>query len=341
MFRTILTDCSELIIPIVNELFSENKPETGKVIFDVNEHFIGEKSGKQHKRITDSSFVIVSNNEEKKNISEVVLGFSKRRYHIECETNAGIKILKREFEYDSQIALHNGIVSGNELTVRYPESAVMFLRSKKNTPEKLNIVMDTASGKVNYNVHVMKVQSYSFDEIKDKKLIFLLPFYIFRFEEKFEKYNNDEQELYKLKQEYQEIREYLENEAKTERIDEYTKCTIIDMIIKVVKNIAVKYPNITKGVQEIMGGQVLDYEAKRILNRGKKLGEEAGIELGKKLGEETGIELGKKLGEETGRRQEQEAIVKRMILSGMETSVIMDLSMMTEEQIEELKKSLN
>ena len=37
-----------------------------------------------------------------------------------------------------------------------------------------------------------------------------------------------------------------------------------------------------------MGGQVLDYEAKRILNRGKKLGEEAGIELGKKLGEETG-----------------------------------------------------
>ena len=330
MFRTILTDCSELIIPIVNELFSENKSETGKVIFDVNEHFIGEKNGKQHKRITDSSFVIVSNNEEKKeNISEVALKFSKRRYHIECETNAGIKILKREFEYDSQIALHNGIVSGNELTVKYPESAVMFLRSKKNTPEKLNIVMDTASGKVNYNVHVMKVQNYSFDEIKDKKLIFLLPFYIFRFEEEFEKYNNDEQELHKLKQEYQEIREYLENEAKTERIDEYTKCTIIDMTIKVVKNIAVKYPNIMKGVQEIMGGQVLDYEAKRILNRGKELGEEAGIELGKKLGEET------------GRRQEQEAIVKRMILSGMETSVIMDLSMMTEEQIEKLKNSLN
>ena len=97
----------------------------------------------------------------------------------------------------------------------------------------------------------------------------------------------------------------------------------------------------TEGVQEIMGGQVLDYEAKRILNRGKELGKEAGIELGKKLGEETGIELGKKLGEETGRRQEQEAIVKRMILSGMETSVIMDLSMMTEEQIEELKNSLD
>ena len=85
----------------------------------------------------------------------------------------------------------------------------------------------------------------------------------------------------------------------------------------------------TEGVQEIMGGQVLDYEAKRILNRGKELGKEAGIELGKKLGEET------------GRRQEQEAIVKRMILSGMEISVIMNLSMMTEEQIEKLKNSLD
>lgn len=57
-----------------------------------------------------------------------------------------------------------------------------------------------------------------------------------------------------------------------------------------------------------MGGQVLDYEAKRILNEGKKIGEEA--------------------------------IVKRMILSGMETKVIMDLSMMTEEQIEEIRKSV-
>ena len=92
-------------------------------------------------------------------------------------------------------------------------------------------------------------------------------------------------------------------------MSEHFMSTHISLTIKVVKNIAVKYPNITKGVQEIMGGQVLDYEAKRILNRGKKLGEE------------------------TGRRQEQEAIVKRMILSGMETSVIMDLSMMTEEQI--------
>lgn len=73
-----------------------------------------------------------------------------------------------------------------------------------------------------------------------------------------------------------------------------------------------------------MGGQVLDYEAKRILNEGKKIGEEKG----------------RKIGEETGRRLGEEAIVKRMILSGMETKVIMDLSMMTEEQIEEIRKSM-
>lgn len=240
VFRTLLADCSELIIPVVNEVFNEKNGENERVIFDLNEHFVGGKNGEQHKRITDSAFVITSDENEWKteNIDRWISDIQKRRYHIECETNAGIKILKREFEYDSQIALDNGTVSEN----------------------------------------------------------------------KFEIYDNDKQELQRLKEEYHKIREYLEYETKAEKIDEYTKCTIIDMTIKVVKNIAVKYPKIVEGVQEIMGGQVLDYEAKRILNEGKKIGEEA--------------------------------IVKRMILSGMETKVIMDLSMMTEEQIEEIRKSV-
>lgn len=318
VFRTLLADCSELIIPVVNEVFNEKNGENERVIFDLNEHFSGGKSGEQHKRITDSAFVITSDENEWKteNIDEWISDIQKRRYHIECETNFGIKILKREFEYDSQIALDNGIVSENKLKVKYPKSAVIFLRSKRNTPEKMNVEMNTVNGEINYDVHIMKVQSYSFDEIREKKLIFLLPFHIFQFENKFEIYDNDKRELQRLKEEYHKIREYLEYETKAEKIDEYTKCTIIDMTIKVVKNIAVKYPKIVEGVQEIMGGQVLDYEAKRILNEGKKIGEE------------------------TGRRLGEEAIVKRMILSGMETKVIMDLSMMTEEQIEEIRKSM-
>jgi hypothetical protein len=38
---------------------------------------------------------------------------------------------------------------------------------------------------------------------------------------------------------------------------------------KVLDHIAVKYGTVKKGVRDIMGGKVLDYETKRIYNAGK------------------------------------------------------------------------
>ena len=49
-------------------------------------------------------------------------------------------------------------------------------------------------------------------------------------------------------------------------IDEYTKCTILDMSQKVLEHIAAKFDNVKKGVKSVMGGQILEYEAKTILN---------------------------------------------------------------------------
>ena len=43
------------------------------------------------------------------------------------------------------------------------------------------------------------------------------------------------------------------------------------MTNKVVKSLASKYENISKEVSNIMGGKVLEYEAKTILNQGKLL----------------------------------------------------------------------
>ena len=46
---------------------------------------------------------------------------------------------------------------------------------------------------------------------------------------------------------------------------------------KVIENLAVKYENVAKGVCRQMGGKVLNYEAKDILNRGRAEGEAEGI----------------------------------------------------------------
>ena len=69
-FRTLLTDCPHLMIPVVNELFHENYELTDSVDLRQNESFI--TNGADQKRITDSNFSVGINQD--------------RRYHIECES---------------------------------------------------------------------------------------------------------------------------------------------------------------------------------------------------------------------------------------------------------------
>ena len=69
-----------------------------------------------------------------------------------------------------------------------------------------------------------------------------------------------------------EIMEKLEQMALAGEISEYEKCTLVDMSRKVVEKITAKYENVRKEVTSIMGGKVLEYEAKAILQSGIKQG---------------------------------------------------------------------
>ena len=59
VFRTLLTDCKGLIIPVVNEVFGEHFTGKEKVVLKENEIFLRQQDGDEEKRITDSSFAIV------------------------------------------------------------------------------------------------------------------------------------------------------------------------------------------------------------------------------------------------------------------------------------------
>ena len=63
-------------------------------------------------------------------------------------------------------------------------------------------------------------------------------------------------------------------------IDEYTRQCIMDMTKKIVGHVTEKYENIKEGIGEVMGGKILNYEAKDIYNAGKKEGRDEGIRLG-------------------------------------------------------------
>ena len=193
-FRTILNDCRKLIIPVINEIFKETYTGDEKIEFFPNEHFIDQQDEADKERITDTNFRITGRNVKK--------------YHLECESSLPDgKITIRLFEYDAQIALDEGEVTEETLTVTFPNTAVLYLRAYKKTPDKMKYVIVTPGGTVQYDVPIMKVQTYSLDDIFEKGLLILIPFYIFSHEKSFPEYNSNEQRLAELKAEYQKILE--------------------------------------------------------------------------------------------------------------------------------------
>ena len=187
-----------------------------------------------------------------------VLGAIPKKYHWECQCNPDNSMLVRFFEYDTQIALDEGEIVENVLTVTFPHSAVLFLRHTLSTPNTMTIKINTPGGDISYDIQVMKVGMYSLDEIFDKNLLFLIPFYIFSHESRFKEYAENEEKLSALKAEYEKIKNRLEELAKNGMIDEYTRCTITDMSNKVLEHIAKNYKSVREGVKSVMGGKILD-----------------------------------------------------------------------------------
>ena len=224
-FRTILNDCRQMIIPVINEVFKEDYTGNEIIEFHPNEHFIEQQDSANQERITDTNFIIY--------------GKKKKKYHLECESSLPDgRMTIRLFEYDAQIALDEGEVINETLTVTFPNTAVLHLRTYKKTPDKMRYVIKTPGGTVEYDVPIMKVQEYSLEDIFSKGLLLLFPFYIFSHEKNFKVYNSDEQRLAELKAEYRSILERLDQLEQEGIIWAFDKRTIIELSGDVVREIA-------------------------------------------------------------------------------------------------------
>ncbi len=276
VFRTILNDCRDLIHPLLNEIFGESYSGCEPIHFGTNEHFMNQQHGQGDKRITDSSFT--------------VSGILLIRYHLECQSTSDATMDRRMFEYDSQIALDDSEKLDDALVLFFPKSAVLFLRQAAHTPDKMQIrlKLHNTQKEVNLEIPILSIVNYTADELFQKNLLILLPFHLFYYEKQFPKMEQDAARREHLKGIYINIRLRLENMARQGTITEYTCRTILDLSRWVAESLCQKYDNIRREVISIMGGEILEYEAKTILNEGKKQGWILGRESGRA---ETYLEL--------------------------------------------------
>lgn len=276
-FRSILSDCSRLVLPVINELFHENYAGDEKITFFPNEQLIAQKDLPDKLRITDSNFAVSGNAKTK-------------RYHLECESSLPRgQMLIRLFEYDAQIALGDRELKKETLTVTFPNTAVIYLRARDDAPDRFEYVFATPGGTVRYDVPIMNVQSYSLDDIFDKRLFFIVPFHIFAFEKRFGELDKDEGALEGLKSEFEDVIARLDVKERQGEIDLFEKQTIIEISQKVIHEISQNYENVQKGLGDIMSVALLDTEVRKIRDMGKADGIAEGRAEGEVRGRAEGI----------------------------------------------------
>lgn len=266
-FRTVLNDCSKLIIPIINISFEEHYMGNERITFFPNEHFIDQQNAPDAKRITDTNFA--------------VYGAVRKTYHWECQSTPDSHMLIRLFEYDAQIALDHGEVSKEMLTVEFPHTAVFYLRyAKTDILDTYKYKLKTPGGSIEYEVPLFKTQQYTMDEIFEKNLFLLIPFYIFSKESEFSTYETESSKLEALKREYRKMIERLDGVVRDGRLSDFDRSTLLETAKDVIDEIAKKYQNIVKGMNDVMGGALLETNARKIKNEGRVEGlAEKGIKI--------------------------------------------------------------
>lgn len=106
----------------------------------------------------------------------------------------------------------------------------------------------------------------------------MLSFWIFTYEDQLKEYEENESQRKELIDDFRILMIQLQENCEKGILDEYTKCMILDMSKKVVRNLlGDKFPKVRREVETMMGGKVLDFEAKRIKDQGIREGREEGL----------------------------------------------------------------
>lgn len=243
VFRTMLEKMPELVIPLINEVFGTNYPADIPIEQQRNEHQT--KSGE---KITDSRLKIAD-----------------KIYHIEYQSTSDTEMVIRMIEYDFAISLESKKIENGRYRIYFPHSCVLYLRGKgRSNTIGMDIVMPNGQI-IKYDLPAIYVENYTTDVIFQKKLLFLLPFYIMRYEKSREKLDKNPKELRELLQEYEKIAGKLEDSL-LGRGREAQHRYLVEVIIRISDYIFANSEKTRKGVNAAMGGEVLDLKTDKLIN---------------------------------------------------------------------------
>lgn len=308
VFRTMLEKMPEFVIPLINEVFGTNYPADIPIEQQRNEHQT--KSGE---KITDSRLKIAD-----------------KIYHIECQSTSDTEMVIRMIEYDFAISLESKKIENGRYRIYFPHSCVLYLRGKgRSNTIGMDIVMPNGQI-IKYDLPAIYVENYTTDVIFQKKLLFLLPFYIMRYEKSREKLEKDPEELRELLQEYEKIAGKLEDSL-LGRGREAQHRYLVEVIIRISDYIFANSEKTRKGVNAAMGGEVLDLKTDKLIDEIRQ-------DVKEKVRDEVKEEVRDEVKEEVKNEVKMEIVVY-MLKKGINTlEEIADSTDLSLEQVKKIKE---
>ena len=232
------------MVPLINEIFGEKFDYRTSVIQFKNEHvFPGRKV------VTDSHLYV----------GELTVG--GHHYHIECQSGADGDIVLRMAEYDFYIAMEGLKEEAPHLySIRLPHSAVLYLRGTGTVPEHEILKIYNADGdSIEHKMPVVRAQRYSDEEIIQKQLLILVPFYLLRYEKLFSKATEtDVKKIDEIMENYRRLLSYLENAVGDMPNPQSVCALLLDVSKHVNEHILRKNSQVKEKVGGIMGGNIIE-----------------------------------------------------------------------------------
>ena len=264
VFRTMQEKMPEQTIPLINAVFGTQYPIDTEIIQGRNEHHT------ENGEVTTDSY----------------LAIGRKRYHIECQSTEDQTMVLRMIEYDFAIGLENAMKVDGTYRIQLPHPCILYLRGEKQV-KYLSLELVLFDGQIiKYQVPVIRMEWYSLNEIIEKNLVILLPFYMMRYEKMKDRIEKDTAQRERIFQEYRSIEQYLEKIFLKKGMEKEFR-DMTELISRISDYIFSKQQEVRKGLGEIMGGKVLELESDKLIKKGRQIGEQIGeknvTELTKKL----------------------------------------------------------
>ena len=275
VFRTECEHLKPLLIPVINELFrTDYVMEDAGVLRLANEHLLRDHD---------------SETEKIKRITDGLIKLGDMMYHVECQSTSDGSILIRLVDYNMRIGYEYASHDRKKGCVRieFPRSALLMLdKGGRTKVSGMQVEYCHGEESLKINIPVMHVQAYSMDEIFEKKLYFLIPFYTMRFKRKIKQIVRDRENTLESKVKYDKI--ISEMKVFADRL--YKACEDKELSEDYTRELGNMYRDIAEamaagldrdrreGMVNTMGGKILKLQAEMWMEEGMEKGIEKGIE---------------------------------------------------------------